>query len=381
MELNYDELIQNFCAFTMNPNTDIAVQYLTQANWDLTLAYNLYSAQIPVHEEEHREVFARPANAGNREVAANVQIDEGWGVMTIPYMVGGFVKSTLSSIYSYFFPPRLDTFQGYLLSQAFQSPKMTALPLPGAIQYALDRGKRTLIYLHNEAYGEQFIQQVLCDRQSISIINDIYVLYAHYANSEQGQEIINLLAHGQDMVFAVIQGEEIIGKLENLPTLDQFLQFLVGYSGDTQSREVRQIQDRIIRKQQESDLQEAERIVLQRAENELKAIQEQERKKTQELEEKAKKESEIKRRLDLIGEEPPAGPNVSTISFRLPSGEKIDRRFNNSIEINLLYCYIESKGLANFELVFGYPSIVLKDGTIESQNMNPRALVHVRLIE
>ena len=381
MELNYDELIQNFCAFTMNPNTDIAVQYLTQANWDLTLAYDLYSAQIPAHEEVHREVFARPANVGNREVVANVQVDEGWGVMTIPYMVGGFVKSTFSSLYSYFFPPRLDTFQGYLLSQAFQSPKMTALPLPGAIQYALDRGKRTLIYLHNEAYGEQFIQQVLCDRNSISIINETYVFYAHYANSEQGQEITNLLANGQNLVFAVIQGEEIMGRLNNLPNLDQLLQFLASYSGDTRNRGVIQIQDRMIRQQQEHDLLEAERIVLQRAENELKAAQEQELKKKLELEEKAKKESEIKRRLEMIGEEPLAAQNVSTISFRLPNGEKIDRRFLNSSEINLLYCYIESKGLANFELVFGYPSKVMKDGTIESQNMNPRALVHVRLME
>jgi hypothetical protein len=376
MDPNYDEIIQNFCAFTMNPNTDIAIEYLTQSNWNLNLAYGLYMAQNGVHEEFKQEEV-------NRAEPQPMGDNQGFGLMTIPSFLFNMMKNVYSSAYEYLFPPQLDTLQGLIRNLPVQPPRMTALPLAGAIQYSMDRGKRTLIYLHDRSFGQEFIQNILCQAQNVAIINELYVLYAHFADSEQGIEVINSLAPGHPLVFAVLDSMQTIEILPTLPTQETFQQFLLRCSGSEQiqSRQVRNLQDRLIREQQERELKELEQQQLLKLEQEARHMEEVRLKALKLEEEKKQKQKEQIKKLEALGEEPEAGHDVSLISFKLPSGVKVDRRFRNSAEIELLYTFVETKGVERFELVFGYPSKVLTNGTVLSQGMNPRALVHVRLAE
>ena len=95
-----------------------------------------------------------------------------------------------------------------------------------------------------------------------------------------------------------------------------------------------------------------------------------------------REEQEIRdRKMKMIGDEPPAGPDTTQITFRLPSGEKIERRFVQNSGIEVLYLFLESKGFGNVEIVSGFPAKVMKEGTLVSEGLTPRALMHVRLIQ
>lgn len=379
MDRNYDELIQNFCAFSMNPNIDVAIQYLTENDWDLTQAYNSYL----IHTAAQQEV--RPVRVEDvkvEEVREPPQAN--FGLATIPHLLfnlGRIVLSPISYIYSYFTQVPDNTLRGYLRQLAVDpSPRMTALGLQGALEFASDRTKLLLVYIHQEHFGDQFLRNILCDRQVVTVINDSYVLYGHFHDSAQGVEAQNLFSPGQALTFAIVSGDEVLHKIQHLPSKTELMEILMRFLRNTQSQEVRNIQDRLIREQQERELREAELIELEKLEQQRKRNEEISRRQREEVEEKRKKEEEIVEKHKIIGDEPEPGPNVSSITFRLPSGDKLERRFFNEFEVHNLYRFLEIKGLCKFELVFGYPSQVLKNGTLASEGLVPRAVVHVRLI-
>lgn len=380
MDRNYDELIQNFCAFTMNQNIDVAIQYLTDNDWDLTQAYNSYLAQSAV-DQEIGPRRARQVPADEPRAPEN----PGFGLATIPNMLfslGRIVLSPLSYIYSYFTSAPDNTFQGYL-RQFNMNPaiRSTALALQPALEFARDRAKLLLVYIHQDHFGDQFIRNVLGDRQIVTVINDSYVLYGHFHDSEQAAEALRLFSPGQEMTFAIVSGDEVLQKIDHLPNKSELMEFLMRLLRNASSQEVRNIQDRLIREQQERELREAEQIELQKAEQERRKNEENLRRQREESEKKQRKELETLEKNRIVGEEPEPGPNVSAITFRLPSGDKLERRFFNDFEIHKLYSFLETKGLDNFELVFGYPSQVIRTGTLASEGLVPRAVVHVRLAQ
>ena len=140
------------------------------------------------------------------------------------------------------------------------------------------------------------------------------------------------------------------------------------------------IEDRLIREQQEKELKEAEVLARSRVESE-RLKKERAEKEKQEAEYLKRKEEEEKfEKLKKIGEEPDPGPNVTQIAFRLPTGEKIERRFNQDTLIEAIYLFIETKGFQKFEIVAGFPTKVIKEGTLLTEGLTPRALLHIRLI-
>jgi len=388
MDRNYDELIQNFVAFSMNPNIDVAIQYLTANDWDLTQAYNSYLVHSAVQEVEREEEHQERVRPRRVEEVKQEEVREpqqaNFGLATIPNMlfsIGRIVLSPLSYIYSYFTQAPDTSFRGYLRQMALEpSPRMTALGLQAALEFARDRTKLLLVYIHQEPFGDQFLRTVLCDRQIVTVINDSYVLYGHFLNSQQAVEALNLFSPGQEMTFAIVSGDEVLHKLEHLPSKTELMETLMRFLRNSRSQEVRNIQDRLIREQQERELREAESIELEKLEQQRVRNEEIERRGRKEIEERRKKEEEIVEKNRVVGEEPEPGPGVSLITFRLPSGEKVERRFLSEFEVQNLYRFLEAKGLSGFELVFGYPSQVLSNGTLATEGLVPRAVVHVRLI-
>ena len=105
--------------------------------------------------------------------------------------------------------------------------------------------------------------------------------------------------------------------------------------------------------------------------------------KEEEEAEYLRKQEEIAKvnKMKMLGDEPEAGPDVSQITFRLPNGEKIERRFSKNTQIEVLYLFLETKGVKNVEVVSGFPAKVLKSGSLESEGLIGRVLIHVRLIQ
>ena len=137
------------------------------------------------------------------------------------------------------------------------------------------------------------------------------------------------------------------------------------------------IQERLLREIQQEELKEAERLALQREkEKNDKIVQEKQEaeRKTKELEEK--KANLIAR----IGHEPEEGPNIAQVSFKLPSGKRVDRRFQKSEKVQVLYDYLEFININNIELITGVPSKVLqnRNSSLETEGVYPKSVVHVR---
>lgn len=141
-------------------------------------------------------------------------------------------------------------------------------------------------------------------------------------------------------------------------------------------------QERIIREQQDKELKEAEDIVRERFRNEEIKKNIEKEKADQENNIKMQQEIERKIKIEKIGEEPALGPNSTQITIRLPDGHKIERRFLKDTSVGVLYDFIETQNLNNFEIVTGFPSAILDDKNISLENsgLHPKGLVHIREI-
>ncbi|OMJ87553.1 hypothetical protein SteCoe_10730 [Stentor coeruleus] len=376
----HDEAVQNFCAFTGNWDVDIAIAYLSKNNWDVSAAYNDFmgfTQQRPPIVENRPQVVERSQRVERPQVVPVERESEGffsWIGNSISNMFSGLFTTTPSS-----------PFINYLENLQIQNrPNISLIPYEDACNIALNQNKLLLIYVHHAHTGDRFLRNVLCSSEIITLINQAYVFLAYLATSEEGSLTIARYSDDQAVVFVMIDPftSEALEKLTLAPSKSQLRNFLINRIGDQSiNDDVQKIQDRMIREQQERELREAEEIEIRKAEEESKRLllvyeqrQAEERRIREEEEKKNKKER-------MIGEEPPAGPYVTQITFRLPSGEKLERRFLQDTKIDVLYLFLETKGFENIEIVSGFPPKVVRDGSLQSEGLIPRALMHVRLIQ
>lgn len=368
MESLHEEAIQNFCAITGNWDVEVAVAYLSNNNWDVSEASNDFMGL-----SEPRPIPQQRAQA---------PATSGFGIGSIFSWIG----STISWIFSGFFSSTpANPFQAYIQNLNIQNaPTISALPLEAAAGFAADRNKLLLIYVHHEDTGDAFIRNILCSQEIIVIINQVYIFCPFLGNTEEGSMAVARFSESRSVIFAIANPvtSEILERIDRVPTKNQLRDFLLNnLAHNNVNEDIQRIQDRVIREQQERDFKEAEEFEIRRAEEERKrmiAAQEQ----IEAEKKRIKEEQEIRdRKMQMIGDEPPAGPDTTQITFRLPSGEKIERRFVQHSRIEILYLFLESKGFPNVEIVSGFPAKVMKEGTLVSEGLTPRALMHVRLIQ
>lgn len=84
--------------------------------------------------------------------------------------------------------------------------------------------------------------------------------------------------------------------------------------------------------------------------------------------------------VDGLGDEPGNLPSTCFITFKLPNGQRIERRFYLKDSVEKLYLFVESKGFKNFEISQGFPMVLLNSGTLDSNNIASSTLCHVRLL-
>eukprot|EP00358_Blepharisma_japonicum_P004881 CAMPEP_0202942224 /NCGR_PEP_ID=MMETSP1395-20130829/2383_1 /ASSEMBLY_ACC=CAM_ASM_000871 /TAXON_ID=5961 /ORGANISM="Blepharisma japonicum, Strain Stock R1072" /LENGTH=151 /DNA_ID=CAMNT_0049638211 /DNA_START=618 /DNA_END=1070 /DNA_ORIENTATION=+ len=148
----------------------------------------------------------------------------------------------------------------------------------------------------------------------------------------------------------------VVERLEGVVTLQEYLDFLdrnmspIAADIEIPSIDPALYQERIIREQQDQELREAEALVRERYKSEEIKRSLQRKKEEEEMQKKIEEEEERSRKLDRIGEEPELGPDISQISIRLPDGKKAERRFRKNTQVGILYEYIETLGVKDFEI-------------------------------
>lgn len=368
MEGRNEEAVGDFCAITNSWDIDMAIAFLSKNNWDVSIASSEFLG-LPMRDQNRVELPIRAP-------------PDPPGVLTRTFnWIGSLFTSTIN-----LFTPSLpqNAFAQYFQSLNLQNPpQATALPLESALRFAGDRNKLTLIYVHHESTPDLFVRNVLCSKEATLLINEFFILWGCIGATEVGSEMVARFSNDLPVVFAVIdsQTSETLGTLEITPNKADFLQFLYRFVPEqVANHEIQAMQDRVIREQQEKEFREAEKTMKKKAEEERNRF-ERENKEREELEyRKMLEEQEKKKKLRRVGDEPEPGENVSQITFRLPSGEKIERRFENCIGIEILYAFLETQGYPHVEIVSGFPTKVLSEGTLESEGLTPRGLVHVRIV-
>lgn len=364
-----DELISSFINLTGCYDLELANKYLDENEWNLSRAYSSY--------EQSKDL---PRPVVNDFVEAEIPQEP-----SISQYLKGAVNWVLSPLNNIFKPsarvpqarnPAI-TFKQYLqqLSPP-NSPKTGNITLSTISQACQQANKLALIYIHQIEFGDVFVRTVLCNSEVISIINTGFIFLGILGNTDEGSEAIAKFSEDINAVFVILSGNEVLDRIEYLPSTDELIEFLLKFAP---SHEEVFDETRYIREQQERELREAEKIMQLKTEEErkkkLQADKEVEEKKLQARKEQERKEEKLR----ALGEEPQPGEGVTQITFRLPGGEKVERRFLADCQVEMLKLFLDSLDLGNCEILSGFPPKVMSQGTLRDEGLVPRGLVHVRL--
>lgn len=145
--------------------------------------------------------------------------------------------------------------------------------------------------------------------------------------------------------------------------------------------------ERDLRRQQELEFEQA--LVADRQMQQQQEEEQEQRRLEQDIRaaEEASQQEEQARRHRLQNVELPAeplpGPNVAKILFKLPTGNRVTRRFLGSDKLKLLQSFVHTQGIVDdFSLVLSFPARQLDDHleeTVESAGLMPSAQVLVTL--
>ena len=395
-QLNFAEKIENFKLLVENQDDEIAINYLQKADWDESIAANLYY-------EEKTQIY-NPETTSTTIINEVEKIDMSkYKEIPIPYPQKINLIGSLFCIFKAFpkNDPCIDLFT----------------PIDGTKKYLEDfilflKNRVGIIVIYNQNNFEQ-IKKLANGLIELSLnegMKDIKrVIFPIFDKSDTGQEVIknakidkfptlllckyknnknlyiiekiadpidiNLLTEKLKNIYTLVKKTEV-SKKKNNNTLFNLNKKPLFSAGD-------------IIAQQKRDLEELERM-----ENEKK-----EREKKEELEKK-KKEEELRKlneKIELIKknlpEEPDdSNPDKTIIVFRYPDGEKnIERKFLKTHTIQILYDFVESLGreiyteenLNKFVLIqtFPYKKYENKEKTLGEEGLYPNSVIQIKEID
>ena len=333
----------------------------------------------PIYFPRSQSYSSAPIPVSNRE-------------QTNPSQKSGFFSKVKSMINEIIAPPVISSaaeeFHKKLLLQCDEFiPNFGKNLLKNMVEEAKEKKKFLLMYIDSIDTPIGYTKEILCNELSVMIMNEFYVCWGVDRETHEGEMAAIVLNASIFPCLAAVKcndpsGPMVIEKIEGIHTAEKIIEFL---SRNYVARPVINKRDKIIeeerkiRANQDRELKEAERELKERhlAESRKK----EETKKQLELEklriEKIENEKKIKEQ--SIGIEP-EGPDAALVSFRLPNGNKIERKFDKNRNIQILYDYLEVQGLNNYVILFGFPSVPLtdKDQTLETAGIFPKAVVIVR---
>ncbi|OMJ73448.1 hypothetical protein SteCoe_27865 [Stentor coeruleus] len=382
-----EEILVNFQAITDNWDLNFALDTLTRCDWDLQRATSETLSYARMQEsplENYQEISYIPAPEPVQMQTARPAVNEKKGFFSkVRALFSELVPSQLPLI-----SPAADDFQRLVGSFASQyKPKFGNKMLMQMLEEAKNTKKMLLMYIHCDEVPIEYIKEVFCNELSAMIINQYYIAWGVFQDSTEGRVAEQVLKATGFPCLAAVKVDDpsrpvVLEKLEGQHPCEKIIEFL---SRNYVSRPVIAYRNRAleeerkIRAKQEKELKEAERLHLHREMEERKKKEEEQKRILDEKLEKEKEENEKKRKMMEIGDEPVDG-EIACLSFRLPNGSKIERKFDKNRQVKVLYDYLEAQGLKNFEVLYGFPAVVLgnKNATLEESGLYPKALVIVR---
>jgi FAS-associated factor 2 len=258
----------------------------------------------------------------------------------------------------------------------------------GSYSQALEEAKRDLrfllVYLHCPDHQDTapFCLQTLSSPEFSRFVSDANALFwACSVNSDEGHRVSQALRESTYPFLAVTVLRQnrmmIVGRIEGLVSTPVLIRKLESLIRDNEAyivagraeRLERSVNESIRREQDEafadSLRQDQERERQKREAEELKRLQE-EQELQQQREEEERKESLRRAKIDLVSripEEPDfKNPDAVRILVKLPSGQRLERRFLKSESLCTLYYYVfcHPDSPDEFDITTNFPKRVIR---------------------
>ncbi|KAI8826020.1 thioredoxin-like protein [Fimicolochytrium jonesii] len=414
------DTLQTFQAVIHNEDIDTAIATLVAQDWNLERAVaSAFGDELPTQREVPEAEVAPPEDLQTQQGHPDLGVRSPrpkmlsvWGLLALPITLPLNIVWVLLSYAASFLPaalrpslltpagpqrtgtqssdPRADAHR-FLLdfedTYGRQHPEFFQGTYTQALQKTKTEVRYLVVYLHSAEHDdtEEFCRQTLCSEDLISALQRRNVIFwAGDVGTVEGYQVSHILAATTYPFIAVITPNQtrlaVATRLEGPTSPSTIIDALTAVIEITEphvatlraERESRE-QSRSIREQQDEAYQAS-----LRADREKRRKAEEEAERTRLEEEAARKEEEEReaflerrkrRREELLANLPtePAAdaPNITKLSIRLPSGDRVIRRFDADDLVSKLYEFVETRDLEPLEgefLVVGtFPREVYDD--------------------
>lgn len=395
-----EEKLVNFQAITEHWDTESSIQILERNNWSLEKATSEFMTNSYANEDLlqnfESSAFESPPRQMHyipSEITAALNRDS---PPNIPAKTGFFnkVKAFFEEIITpqnSDFSKAAEVFEQKVKNKRPQwTPKFFTGTLKNVIIETNKVGRMLVMYICSEQISADYTIQTLCNQVVVGLLSQYYVIWAVDRETSDGTLAEKLLRSSSYPCLAIISTQNIekpvvLAKLQGQCSVEQVIQFLSAQVSPIISYNPRQVElerERQLRASQEQELREAERILKERVQQEELKKQNELLKKQMEIEEKQKRENLRQAKIDELGPEP-KDSDATFVSFRLPNGSKLERRFDKGRKVQALYDFLEISNCSGIEILFGFPSTVIDNlqQSLEEAGLHPKALVIVRKVE
>ena len=434
-EIDYNSKILNFLAMTETNDQELAAKYLESSDWDEEKAVNQFFNQININSFNNNNIFTNDNIIQNNNIiindtnrSINNLINENNNQINISLNQNNQNKKE-SFIYKYLFkfPYKilLDCCsENREVSREAEKKLFRILPnlMDDFVEFChLIKRKVGIIIFYNKNsinFLKYLIMQLSRSTNCMNLMKENFMIYPILANSRDGNKIqeliidddnnnelilpsfifcfnkqtnknqyLNPILNKNHRIF-ILQGESTnINSFYSAlkETSNKYLDISINDINTTTllDKSFGILTDGEILSQQKNEMEELEREV-QIKEEQLKKEKKEEILKEKEIEQK-KKEA-----LTKIVEEPDINnPDITTICFRYPDGEKMKiRRFLKSHKIKNLYDFVASLGEEiytekenkSFSLYQPFPPKKYEnmENTLEQENLVSNTVIQIR---
>ena len=425
--IEYNSKVLDFMAMTETGDPEVATKYLKEANWDETAAVNNFFSKIKVNNNiNNNNIIGDELNNNNNlnnnilnrnlinnnnnntntnnNINNNNQENEGfisrWILNPLKAILGSCVEKREVDIEE---EERIFHLLPNKINDSHRFCQLIKRKIGIIIFYTAN----------NIQFLNRFINQLSRNSMLINLLKKNFFVYPLLANTNEGYKMQNVISDNQmiypsfvfcfnnsnnrrgdfrdiilsrNHVYNILEGESITLDVFNNTLLDCMDRVGFGNMGNNLGG----LTDAEVLEQQKIDMENLEKQVQKKEEEQKKErILEQQKKLEEELKLKQIENKAKEAKKKIVDEPDINNPNVTTICFRYPDGEKRkDRRFLKNHTIQNLYDYVTSLGKEiyteednnSFSLYQPFPpkKYVDMDNTLEKEGLFPNAVIQFR---
>ena len=433
--IEYNSKVLDFMAMTETGDPEVATKYLKDTNWDETAAVNNFFSKIRVNNNNPnnnyniRDELNMNNNLNNNILNRNLinndnNNDNNYNANTNTNNNTNNNNQENEGFISRWILSPLRAILGSCMEKRevdIEEEERIFHLLPNKINDTyrfcqLIQRKIGLIIFYtanNIQFLNRFINQLSRNSMLINLLKKNFVIYPLLANTNEGYKIQNVISDDQlvyptfvfcfnntnnrrgdfrdiifdrNHVYNILQGESI--------NLDAFNNALIDCMDSIGFRNngnnLGGLTDAEVLEQQKIDMENLEKQVQKKEEEQRKErILEQQKKLEEELKLKQIENKAKEAKKKIVDEPDINNPDVTTICFRYPDGEKMkNRRFLKTHKIQNLYDYVTSlgneiyseEGNNGFSLYQPFPpkKYTNMENTLEKEGLFPNAVIQIR---